>query len=45
MHMAMNMKNPEQYSYTDGNCIISFILENNEVVSIEYAMVPDNQEG
>ena len=39
-------KSFEQYSYTDGNCIISFILENNEVVSIEYAMdFQDNQEG
>ena len=27
-----------QYSYSDGNCVLSFIVENNAVVSVEYAL-------
>lgn len=37
-------KSFEQYSYSDGNCVLSFLLENDEVVSVEYAMPAENGE-
>lgn len=30
-----------QYTYTDGNCDLSFLIENNEVVAIEYALTKE----
>jgi len=38
-------KSFNRYSYSDGNCVLSFIVENNEVVSVEYALPADDQEG
>lgn len=35
-------KSFNQYSFSDGNCVLSFILEDNEVVSVEYALPSDN---
>lgn len=37
-------KSFEQYSYSDSNCTLSFILENGEVASVEYALVPENNQ-
>ncbi|AGC68648.1 hypothetical protein Cst_c16640 [Thermoclostridium stercorarium subsp. stercorarium DSM 8532] len=35
-----------KYSYSDGNCVLSFIIENGEVVSVEYSMISEeNTEG
>lgn len=38
-----------QYSYSDGNCVLSFIIENGAVASVEYSSVSEsadnNQEG
>jgi hypothetical protein len=34
-----------QYSYRDGNCVLSVIIENDEVVSVEYALPEDDLEG
>lgn len=38
-------QNFNEYSYSDGNCILSFILENGEVVSVEYSMITDDSNG
>ena len=38
-------KSFNRYSYRDGNCVLSFIVENNEVVSVEYALPEDDLEG
>lgn len=38
-------QNFNEYSYSDGNCILSFILENGKVVSVEYSMIADNSNG
>lgn len=31
-----------QYSYSDGNCVLSFIIEDGEVVAVEYALPQEN---
>jgi len=38
-------QNFNEYSYSDGNCVLSFILENGKVVSVEYSMIADNSNG
>lgn len=38
-------KSYNQFSYSDGNCVLSFILENDGVVSVEYSLPTGNNMG